>query len=98
MHERIFYSHKNRKNHLREQFSCCLHSLTVNLNYDYLHKVAHEINRSASGVEWPMLISPRGFVRCLFETESYEVENYNFVNQEESLRDKQEALGRRWTG
>lgn len=45
-----------------------------------------------------MLISPRGFVRCLFETESYEVENYNFVNQEESLREKQEALGRRWTG
>jgi len=34
----------------------------------------------------------------LFETESYEVENYNFVNQEESLREKQEASGRRWTG
>lgn len=68
------------------------------MNYDYLHKVAHEQVGLQAVWNGPMLISPRGFVRCLFETESYEVENYNFVNQEESLREKQEALGRRWTG
>ena len=67
--------------------------------YIYIKYTYILCNRSASRVEWPTL-RPRHFLYCSFETESYEVEkkkNNNFVNQEESLRDKQllwEDIGR----
>lgn len=69
-----------------------------NLNYHYSHRVAHEQSRSASRCGMAQMFNKPMRLCSLFETESYEVENYNFVNQEESLREKQEALGRHWTG
>lgn len=41
VHERIFYSHKSLYTQAIRVLAC-LHFFCENLNYDYLHKVAHE--------------------------------------------------------